>query len=92
VLGKRLEPDPAPDRIERKRLIQPASPNTGRLLRVNYDGTFTVLADKLDRPTSLNFVCDKAYIVTLAGEVWEVEDLEKRADHDRSCSQCDHRD
>jgi hypothetical protein len=71
---------------------QPASPNTGRLLRVNYDGTFTVLADKLDRPTSLNFVCGTAYIVTLTGEVWEVEDLEKQADHDRSCSQCDHRD
>jgi hypothetical protein len=71
---------------------QPASPNTGRLLRVNYDGTFTILADKLDRPTSLNFVCDTAYIVTLTGEVWEVEDVGEQADHDQSCDACDHRD
>ena len=31
----------------------PAAPNTGALLRVNADGTFTVIADGLDRPTSL---------------------------------------
>jgi len=75
--------------------IQPgeqASPNTGRLLRVNYDGTFTILADKLDRPTSLNFVCNTAYIVTLTGEVLEVKDVGELVDHDRRCSECDHRD
>jgi hypothetical protein len=60
---------------------QPASPNTGRLLRVNYDGTFTILVDKLDRPSSLNFVGNTAYIVTLTGEVWEVEDVGELADH-----------
>ena len=65
--------------------IQPgeqASPNTGRLLRVNYDGTFTILVDKLDRPTSLNFVGNTAYIVTLTGEVWEVKDVGELGDHD----------
>lgn len=75
--------------------IQPgeqASPNTGRLLRVNYDGTFTILVDKLDRPTSLNFVCNTAYIVTLTGEVWEVKDVGELRDHDQRCSECDHRD
>jgi len=71
---------------------QPASPNTGRLLRVNYDGTFTILADKLDRPTSLNFVCDTAYVVTLTGEVWEVKDVGELDDHEQHCSACDHRD
>jgi hypothetical protein len=71
---------------------QPASPNTGRLLRVNYDGTFTILADKLDRPTSLNFVCNTAYILTLTGEVWEVKDVGELADQDQRCSGCDHRD
>jgi hypothetical protein len=71
---------------------QPASPNTGRLLRVNYDGTFTILVDKLDRPTSLNFVCNTAYILTLTGEVWEVKDVGELADHDQRCSACDHRD
>jgi hypothetical protein len=59
---------------------------------VNYDGTFTILADKLDRPTSLNFVCNTAYIVTLTGEVLEVKDVGELADHDRRCSECDHRD
>lgn len=71
---------------------QPASPNTGRLLRVNYDGTFTILVDKLDQPTSLNFICNTAYILTLTGEVWEVRDVEELADHDQRCSGCDHHD
>jgi len=71
---------------------QPASPNTGRLLRVNYDGTFTILVDKLDRPASLNFVCDTAYILTLTGEVWEVKDVGELVDRDQTCSGCDHRD
>jgi hypothetical protein len=70
---------------------QPAAPNTGRLLRVNYDGTFTILVDKLDRPTSVNFVCDTAYIVTLTGEVWEVEDIGELPDHNQRCETCDHR-
>jgi hypothetical protein len=72
--------------------IQPgeqASPNTGRLLRVNYDGTFTILADTLDRPTSLNFVCDTAYIVTLTGEVWKVRDVGELADRDQGSDACD---
>jgi hypothetical protein len=69
---------------------QPASPDTGKLLRVNYDGTFTILADKLDRPASLNFVCDTAYIVTLTGEVWEVKGVGELADRDPTCSRCDH--
>jgi hypothetical protein len=68
---------------------QPASPDTGRLLRVNYDGTFTILADKLDRPASLNFVCNTAYIVTLTGEVWEVKDVGD--DNDQAGSGCDQR-
>jgi hypothetical protein len=71
---------------------QPASPNTGRLLRVNYDGTFTILVDKLDRPTSLNFVCNTAYILTLTGEVWEVKDVGELADHDQTCSGRNHGD
>jgi hypothetical protein len=71
---------------------QAASPNTGRLLRVNYDGTFTILVDKLDQPASLNFVCNTAYIVTLTGEVLEIKDVGELGDHDRRCSGCDDRD
>ncbi len=51
----------------------PALPNTGSLVRVNEDGTFTIIKDGLDRPTSLEFIGNTAYIVTLTGEVWTIE-------------------
>jgi sugar lactone lactonase YvrE len=53
----------------------PAKPNTGSLVRVNKDGTFTVITDGLDRPTSLEFINNTAYIVTLTGEIWTIEDV-----------------
>jgi sugar lactone lactonase YvrE len=53
----------------------PAEPNTGSLVRVNADGTFTVVTAGLDRPTSLEFIRNTAYIVTLTGEIWTVEDV-----------------
>lgn len=51
----------------------PALPNTGSLVKVNNDGTFTVINEGLDRPTSLEFIGTTAYIVTLTGEVWTIE-------------------
>jgi hypothetical protein len=51
----------------------PAIPNDGSLLRVNGDGTFTTVAHGLDRPTSLEFINNTAYVVTLTGEVWTIE-------------------
>jgi sugar lactone lactonase YvrE len=51
----------------------PALPDTGSLLRVNQDGTFTVLEAGLDRPSSLEFIGKTAYVVTLAGEVWRID-------------------
>jgi sugar lactone lactonase YvrE len=51
----------------------PALPSTGALVKVNKDGTFTVIADGLDRPTSLEFIRNTAYVVTLAGEVLKIE-------------------
>ena len=50
----------------------PAEPNTGRLVRVAAGGTFDLVAEGLDRPTSLEIIGDTAYIVTLGGEVWTV--------------------
>jgi hypothetical protein len=47
----------------------PALPNTGALVKVNGDGTFTVVTDGLDRPTSLEFIGNTAYVVTLTGEI-----------------------
>jgi hypothetical protein len=51
----------------------PARPNTGALLKVNADGTFTVITDGLDRPTSLEFIGNTAYVVTLTGEIWTID-------------------
>jgi len=51
----------------------PAQPNTGSLVKVNRNGTFTAITDGLDRPTSLEFIGTTAYVVTLTGEVWKIE-------------------
>lgn len=53
----------------------PAEPNTGSLVRVNRDGTFTSLVEGLNQPTSLEFIGDTAYVVTLNGEVWKIDGL-----------------
>jgi hypothetical protein len=50
----------------------PAQPNTGSLVKVNGNGTFTVVVDGLDRPTSLEFIRNTAYVVTLGGEIWKI--------------------
>jgi hypothetical protein len=59
-------------------MVEPGSPglpDSGELLRVNGNGTFTVIVDDLDLPTSLSFVGDTAYIVTLGGDVLTVADV-----------------
>jgi len=53
----------------------PALPNTGSLVRINADGTFTVVSSGLDRPTSLEFIGTTAYIVTLGGEIWTIDNV-----------------
>ncbi len=53
----------------------PADPDTGSLVRARGNGTFTTLAQGLDRPTSLEIVANTAYVVTLGGEVWKVDDV-----------------
>ena len=50
----------------------PADPNTGVLLRVNRDGTMTPIAENLDRPTSVEFIRDTAYVVTLGGDIVKI--------------------
>jgi hypothetical protein len=52
----------------------PAVPNTGSLVRVD-DGTFSVVADELNQPTSLEIAGNTAYIITLNGEVWSVDNI-----------------
>jgi hypothetical protein len=51
----------------------PALPNTGTLVKVNRNGTFTVVTGGLDRPTSLEFIGNTAYVVTLTGEIWTID-------------------
>ena len=53
----------------------PALPNTGQLLRVNNDGTFRVIAGGLNQPSSMEIIKNTAYIVTLGGEIWKIEDI-----------------
>ena len=61
-------PDGAPDG-------SPALPDSGALVEVNADGTFTDVVDELDRPTSLELIGNTAYVVTLPGEVWKIDNV-----------------
>ena len=50
----------------------PANADTGSLVKVNKNGTFTTIVDGLDRPTSLEISGKTAFVVTLDGEVWKI--------------------
>ena len=50
-------------------------PNTGSLVRVNGGGTFSKITDGFNRPTSFEIVGNTAYIVTLGGEIWTVDNI-----------------
>jgi sugar lactone lactonase YvrE len=68
----------------------PAVPNTGALLKVKQDGTFAVVVAGLDRPTSLEFIGNTAYIVTLTGEIWKIKGVSKQTDHHEDCDDDDY--
>ena len=53
----------------------PAAPNTGSLVQVNANGTFSGVGDILDRPTSVEFIQNTAYVITLTGEIWKIENV-----------------
>jgi len=59
----------------------PAFPNTGRLVIVKRDGSLKPVVDGrgrelvLDRPTSMEFVGDTAYVVSVAGKVYKITNL-----------------
>ncbi|OQP44848.1 hypothetical protein A4H97_10840 [Niastella yeongjuensis] len=54
----------------------PAKPNTGALLKLQPDDTFCVIVDCLNQPTSMEFIGNSAYVVSLAGEVWEIDNVQ----------------
>jgi hypothetical protein len=51
----------------------PALHDTGSFVKVNGDTSFTVITDSLDQPTSLEFIGNTAYVVTLTGEIWKID-------------------
>jgi hypothetical protein len=53
----------------------PALPNTGALVRANWYGGFDVIADGLNVPTSLELVNNKAYVITLTGDVLRIKNI-----------------
>lgn len=53
----------------------PADPETGSLVKVNEDGSFSTILAGLDRPTSLEFIDNTAYVVTLTGEIWKIDNV-----------------
>ena len=53
----------------------PALPNTGALVEVDGNGSFTLVTGGLDRPTSLEFIGNTAYVVTLTGQIWKIADV-----------------
>ena len=60
----------------------PASHDSGALVRIERDGTFTTIVDHLDQPTSLEFLGNTALIVTLAGRVIRIDHVSDRTrDH-----------
>lgn len=53
----------------------PALPNTGSLVKVNGNGTFSEVVDELNLPTSLEIIRNTAYVVTLTGEIWTIDNI-----------------
>lgn len=53
----------------------PAFPETGQLVKVRGNGKFKVLVDGLNLPTSMQFIGDTAYVVTLTGEIWKIRNV-----------------
>jgi hypothetical protein len=51
----------------------PALPNTGALMRVKGDGGLTTVIGGLNLPISLEIIKNTAYVVTLVGEIWAIE-------------------
>ena len=53
----------------------PATPYTGSLVQVNDDGSFSEVIGGLNQPTSMEFIGNTAYIVSLAGDVYKIENV-----------------
>ncbi|MGD2047771.1 MAG: ScyD/ScyE family protein [Gemmatimonadota bacterium] len=53
----------------------PAEHGTGSLVKVEGDGTFSEVLGELDQPTSLEIIGNTAYVVTLPGDIWAIDNI-----------------
>lgn len=51
----------------------PAAPNTGEIVAVGADGTFTTVVSGLNQPTSLELVGHVGFVVTLTGTILRID-------------------
>ena len=56
----------------------PASPHTGRLLRLDRSSTLTPVVEGLDRPTSVELINNTAFVITLSGKVIRIDGVGAR--------------
>ena len=61
--------------------VRPRSRIRGALVKVNPDGTFTVIVGGLNKPTSLEIIGNTGYVVNLAGEIWNIRQKALSACH-----------
>jgi hypothetical protein len=59
----------------------PADSNTGALVELRPGGGLQVVVDKLNQPTSLEFIGDTAYVLTIAGEIWKIRNVGRSRGH-----------
>jgi hypothetical protein len=55
----------------------PADPDTGALVELKRDGSLDVVVDGLNQPTSLEFIDDTAFVVTLGGQIWKINNVSR---------------
>jgi hypothetical protein len=71
---------------------EPAEEDTGELLEVTDDGDLEAVVEDLNLPSSVDFIGDTAFITSLAGEVWRVDDVGGDCDSHHDDGDDDHGD
>ncbi len=66
----------------------PALPNSGELLRVKGNGTYSVVTAGLNLPTSVDFLGDTALVVTHNGEIWKIPSVSRSGESERKGGDC----
>jgi len=59
----------------------PARPNSGALLELKPNGTLKVIVDGLNQPSSMEFIGKTAYVISLAGEIWKIDNVSHPYSH-----------